>query len=342
MTEITAQENPTTTEIAVQENPALVEMPTSLKEVINWAQVQATALMEVVDQQNLYQLIRGKKFLQAPAWQLIGSFLHIHAIPVEIEQIPEDGRIRYKCTVELRNDEGMVVGGGFGEAHNKEEGKGKLIENQIGSTAQTRAISKAYRNKYAFIAKLAGFESSTAEEVDSNGFRETAPETVSPQTAAPPKPNHAPSKVGKPIPKPEPTNGISVADFQAYRDTCLGIVEPEVLAKLASNLQLDGKKIGDMVRKDLDGLLAACQQFAEMEKKLEKAGIETKADDSPSTENGSEEQDADKEKMESFPVDEKEAPDALEDAWLHTNHAGAVRQEMAKDVEQKDVDDIPF
>jgi len=329
-------------ELAVQEASEITIMPTSLREVINWAQEQATALMEVVDQQNLYQSVRGKKFLQSEAWQLIGNFMHIHAIPVNVEQIVEDDRIRFKCEVELRNDQGMIVGGGSGEAHNKEEGKTRLVENQIGSTAQTRAISKAYRNKYAFIAKLAGFEASTAEETNGNGFHETTPETVSPQKAAPPTPNQASSRISTPIPKPPKNNKVTVADFQAYRDTCLGFVEPETLTKLASELDLDKKRIGDMTRNDLEGLLLSCQHHAEIEKTLEKAGITVDTDNSPSTENGSEEQSTDDEKMESFPVDEKEAPDALQDAWLQTPAAQADIQKERENAKQKDVDDIPF
>lgn len=329
-------------ELAVQEAQQVTVMPTSLREVINWAQEQATALMEVVNQQNLYQSVRGKKYLQAEAWQLIGNFMHIHAIPVNVEQIPEDDRIRYKCEVELRNDMGDIVGGGSAEAHNKEDGKGKLVETQIGSTAQTRAISKAYRNKYAFIAKLAGFESSTAEETTGDGFHETETKTPPSNEKAATKPNHAPAKVSKPIPKPPKSDKITVADFRACRDTCIGMVEPEILQMLAAELGLDAKRIGDMTRKDLEELLLSCQHHAEMEKKLEKAGIETKADDSPSTENGSEEQDVDDEKMDSFPVEDVVGEDTSENAWQRTPSANTIGQETTKNVEQKDVDEIPF
>lgn len=330
------------TEIAVQDKEALVEIKASPVDIIAQCQEQAEALMTVVEQQKMFQMIQGKKFLQAEAWQLLGTFTGLTAKPVWTKQIESDNDVIFKARTVILNNEGREVSAGESICKRSEKGKTRFEDNQILSTAQTRSVSKAYRNKISFIAKLAGFETSTAEESEGNGFHEKETKTPPPQTQTPTKPNNAPSKVGKPIPKPAPTNGITVSDFQAYRDTCLGIVEPETLAQLASNLKLDGKKIADMVKQDLDELLAACQNFVQMEKQLEEKGIPVRTDDSPSTENESEEQVEEAEEMEAFPIGETDEESVVQNDFPRQPTNGKSEKETIGNVRQKDVDEIPF
>jgi hypothetical protein len=330
------------TDIAVQDLPTLVEIKASPVDIIAECQEQAEALMNVVEQQKMFQMIKGKKFLQAEAWQLLGTFTGLTAKPVWTKQIESDNDVIFKARTVILNKEGREVSAGESLCKRSEKGKTSFEDNQILSTAQTRSVSKAYRNKISFIAKLAGFETSTAEEVEGNGFHEKETKTHPPQTKATTKPNQAASKVGKPIPKPAPTNGITVADFQAYRDTCLGIVEPEILTKLASNLHLDKKRIGDMTRKDLDDLLSACQHYAQIEKQAREAEVLEDTDDSPATEDGSEVQVESEEKMEAFPVGEPDEESVLPNNFSRQPTNGASEKETTDNVRQKDVDEIPF
>jgi hypothetical protein len=61
---------------------------------------------------------------------------------------------------------------------NKEMSKKGFDEYAIASMAQTRAIGKAYRNKMAFIMKMAGYEATPAEEVPAQEATEATSVTI--------------------------------------------------------------------------------------------------------------------------------------------------------------------
>lgn len=289
----------------------------SPREIIALSQEQARALMEVVEQQQLYQIVKNRKFLQVEAWQLIGQFTHTRAIPIKLDQIEDDDRIRFRCEVELHNQAGEVVGAGSAEAHNKEEGKARLTENQIASTAQTRAISKAYRNKFAFIAKLAGFEATTAEEMtgsesssqrSSQASQQAYKPTSQPnakQASAPPTKASSDAESERSVPTAqEPTeqqpkqptpNGTATREasqsdstaLKAYiecKEACLEHVDADIFVQAAIGLGYEGKKPSTLTTEELGALLDTCKKLG------------TKADD-PGDED---------EPMEPFPTPESE------------------------------------
>lgn len=130
----------------------------------DWAQ----AMMGVVEQKHLYQTIGGKKFLQAEAWELIGSFDECTA-RTRCEPIVENGEIAgYKGIAELMR-KGEIVGGADGTCYLDAavcRGKnGRDKDRAAQSAAQTWAAAKALRVKYSFVAVMGGYEPTPAEEM---------------------------------------------------------------------------------------------------------------------------------------------------------------------------------
>ena len=149
--------------LPVYENPA---------EVVKRSGQWASALMEAVEQQKMYADMSGKKYLEVEAWQLVGMFANAHAVAQEPTPIEKDGEITgYLCTALVYQND-VVIGQGTmscGLDAFPCRGKQGSEKNKAAmSAAQTWAISKALRNKFSFVAKLAGFEGTTADEMRGN------------------------------------------------------------------------------------------------------------------------------------------------------------------------------
>ena len=149
--------------LPVYENPA---------EVVKRSGQWASALMEAVEQQKMYADMSGKKYLEVEAWQLVGMFANADAVPGHPIPIEKDGEIiGYECEA-IVWQHGKIVGQGTmscGLDAFPCRGKQGSEKNKAAmSAAQTWAISKALRNKFSFVAKLAGFEGTTADEMRGN------------------------------------------------------------------------------------------------------------------------------------------------------------------------------
>ena len=149
--------------LPVYENPA---------EVVKRSGQWATALMEAVEDRKMYADMSGKKYLEVEAWQLVGMFANAHAVAQEPTPIEKDGEITgYLCTALVYQND-IVIGQGTmscGLDAFPCRGKQGSEKNKAAmSAAQTWAISKALRNKFSFVAKLAGFEGTTADEMRGN------------------------------------------------------------------------------------------------------------------------------------------------------------------------------
>lgn len=145
------------------------ELALTPDEVVANATVQSKLLMDIVIKSHCYQQIHDKKYLQVEAWETIGAFNRVHAVTESITPIKDDGQtIGYQAKVNLYKD-GLVVGGAEMPAFFTEnccKGKeGDAKHKAAMSAAQTFATSKAYRMNYSYVAILAGFEATPAEEI---------------------------------------------------------------------------------------------------------------------------------------------------------------------------------
>lgn len=75
----------------------------------------------------------------------------------------------YECECDIKRlSDGVLIGYGYSQCSNLEDGKTDFNENSISSMAQTRSIGKAYRNLLSYVMKSAGVEPTPAEEMQTN------------------------------------------------------------------------------------------------------------------------------------------------------------------------------
>ncbi|MBD2769971.1 hypothetical protein IC235_18955 [Hymenobacter sp. BT664] len=129
----------------------------------------AKDLAKFIKENQLTTNVQGKEFVNVEGWQYAGSRLGIVPIIEHVINVSSDQEIKYQAKVtlfDIRHQ--LTVGAGFAVCSSKESGKKFYQEFAIMSMAQTRAISKAYRNCLAWIIRAAGYEPTPAEEMDYN------------------------------------------------------------------------------------------------------------------------------------------------------------------------------
>ncbi len=133
---------------------------------LNSLQTFSKELKKFIVSQKLFTPIEGKNYVNVEGWEFAGAATGISPIITKVEKIKATGEIKYRAEVELRTHTGEMVGFGMAVCSNKEPKRKNANEHVIASMAQTRAISKAYRNKLAFLMKMAGYEPTPAEEIE--------------------------------------------------------------------------------------------------------------------------------------------------------------------------------
>jgi hypothetical protein len=137
------------------------------KEVMEDVVKVANVLKDVVTKAGLAKRFGGtKEHLFYEAWQTVGAaFSHsvktYDAIPIEI-----DGVKGAKARAILFNRDGKEVGGAEAYCMRDEKNWTNKPFFQLASMAQTRSGSKAFRNKFGFVAVIGGFEATPGEEMD--------------------------------------------------------------------------------------------------------------------------------------------------------------------------------
>ena len=144
------------------------------QDVVANATVQAKLLMDIVEKTKCFTVINEKKYLWVEAWETIGAFNSVHAVTESITPIIKDGAtVGYDAKVNLVNRDGLIVGSAIMPCYFTEnacKGKeGDAKDKASKSAAQTFATSKAYRMNYSYVAILAGYQPTPAEEMTSEG-----------------------------------------------------------------------------------------------------------------------------------------------------------------------------
>lgn len=145
----------------------------------------AKALMDVVKEQGLARKFGGQKeHLYVEAWQLLGQFMEISGESLDAEFCEIDGVKGAKARAILKNSDGMVIGGAEAYCMRDEGNWRNKPWFQLASMAQTRAVSKAFRNRLSWIAVLAGYSGTPAEEMDGVNPAQTpsSPEKTPPRS----------------------------------------------------------------------------------------------------------------------------------------------------------------
>ena len=146
-------------------------------ELIAEGKIQATALMKVVKEAGLAKDLGGSKpHLEVEAWQTIGRFNGYLTDIVWTKPIIEAGeKVGYEARAELvRIDDGLHSIGAeaccfFNEEIERKDGttfRRWDDDYAVRSMAQTRAQSKLGRMAFAWVAVLAGYSGTPAEEME--------------------------------------------------------------------------------------------------------------------------------------------------------------------------------
>ena len=148
----------------------------------------AKALSNVIAQKRKPVIINGEQYLEFEDWQTLGQFDGVSVRTGDAEPVEIDGVKGVKAKAYLLNNHtGEIIGGAEaycmrdedkwgtrskyewqGEGANRKRvkvGEEVVPWFQLASMAQTRAGSKALRNKEAWIAVLGGYKPTPAEEM---------------------------------------------------------------------------------------------------------------------------------------------------------------------------------
>lgn len=152
----------------VQENQVVIPAQEfNPVEQVKQAKVAAEALMSVIGQKAKPVKFNGEQYLEFEDWQTIAQFYN-HTVGIEkTEQIEENGKIiGFVAKAVLYNKNGLVVGGSEAACMKDEPNWANKPLFQLRSMAQTRAQSKTLRSRFGFVAVLAGFKPTPAEEME--------------------------------------------------------------------------------------------------------------------------------------------------------------------------------
>jgi hypothetical protein len=149
----------------IQPRTATVETPKDLavdpEVALAGAQKAAKALLQVVSQKRQI-VINGKRYLTFEDWQTIGRF---YGVTVGVASTTK-GENGYEARALVYNAGGTVISAAEAICTREERNWQSRDEYALKSMAQTRACAKALRNVLAWVAVLAGFEGTPAEEID--------------------------------------------------------------------------------------------------------------------------------------------------------------------------------
>lgn len=135
------------------------------KEVLENARQAALALKEVIAGKRRPVIFRGEQYLQFEDWQTVGGFFGSSVATGDAELVEIDGVRGFKAKAHVIDGNGVEVSTAEAYCMKDEDNWKSKPLFQLASMAQTRAGAKALRNKFAWVAVLAGYSPTPAEEM---------------------------------------------------------------------------------------------------------------------------------------------------------------------------------
>lgn len=171
------------TELALQSPaptpPSLQDRKQETDLIIQQATYWAKSLMDIVEKCGMSKNLGGKKYLEVEGWLMISEFAHVKAVVEwvrEWKDTDESILKGYEARVQLFNDAGEIVGAGESscglDAFPCRGKQGTEKDKAAKSAAQTWATSRALRNKFSYVAKMAGYQAVPAEEMSRDDTQE--------------------------------------------------------------------------------------------------------------------------------------------------------------------------
>jgi len=132
-------------------------------DVVARATEVARVLSAVIDRQGLYVSIQSRKYVRVEGWTLLGTLVGVFPSTIWCRRLSDpDG---WEARVEVRTLSGALVGASEAQCTRDEPVWRDRPSFALRSMAQTRATSKALRIPLGFVAALAGYDPTPAEEI---------------------------------------------------------------------------------------------------------------------------------------------------------------------------------
>lgn len=144
-------------------SPATIPASTP-EEVVERAVRLANVLTPIIKSKKLSKKIGERDHVYAEAWAALLGLMNVDPVPAWCRKLDRDGETIYEARMELYKG-GQLIGAGEAIASSKEGAQWARSEHGIKSMAQTRALGKAARLKFAWIMVLAGYAPTPAEEM---------------------------------------------------------------------------------------------------------------------------------------------------------------------------------
>jgi hypothetical protein len=160
------------------------------QEIVQNASAMATVLASVIEAQQMYATIQGKKHVTVEGWQTVGMMVGLTARTEWCRRMEDRDGWEARAQV-VRMADGMIVGADESQCDRTESRWRTADDFAIRSMAQTRAKSKAFRGVLAFVVTMAGYAATPAEEMP-DSFSTPSPR---PQPRPTPTPMNRPDRV---------------------------------------------------------------------------------------------------------------------------------------------------
>ena len=212
---------------SVSEQPTkIIPTPVNIPQVfdpeadIDRAKKAANALMQVIEATKPLKM-NGKTYLYFEHWQTIAKFFNASVGIEWTHELVKDNKLYGYEAKSLLYQNGTVIGGAEASCNRDEANWKSKPDFQLKSMAQTRAMAKALRSVFGYVAVLAGVEATPAEELGS----ETQNSAITSKQY-------------------EPTPQSSSSDYEKLLKQINDCEDDQQLTQVAENLKFFRKQIG--------------------------------------------------------------------------------------------------
>lgn len=143
----------------------IVEFTNEPAAIVERATGVATLLTTILREQNLVANISGKDHVLVEGWTLLASMMNHSVGTTNTRPVEVDGHSGFIAHAEVYDQSGNVVGSADGICTRGERAWSRRDDYALSGMAQTRAISRACRQRFGFVVRLAGYEPTPAEEM---------------------------------------------------------------------------------------------------------------------------------------------------------------------------------
>lgn len=147
-------------------NPVMPIVTMQPAEVVEQATVAAQTLKKVLESKSKKVLINGEQYLEFEDWQTLGRFYGYTVAATETTEIWREGKLIGFAAKAVVYQSGQIASNAEASCMRDEPNWKTRPEFMLKSMAQTRACAKALRNVLAWVAVLAGYKPTPAEEMD--------------------------------------------------------------------------------------------------------------------------------------------------------------------------------